>query len=233
MFAKTNTPRPWADENGSFLGAFGWTPGMVLLRLDRRCGGIAYYGDFAWTRRHRHASRTTSQPILLPSRFKLVLRRSRDGWKKKYAELKVECKRLKQRSPMFAVPVPAGEARPKRPVERPRSFGPRTPGSRLNSTHWQTGLKKKVADLPALVDDPSFGEIPATHGYPCGIIALFLGLVQLGVSFRATSRVLDFIARFFDLPFSAPDWTTGRLWLLWLAWRNSACPRSKPTIGSG
>jgi hypothetical protein len=46
------------------------------------------------------------------------------------------------------------------------------------------------------------------------VIALFLGLVQLGVSLRATSRVLDFIARFFDLPFSAPDWTTGRLWLL-------------------
>lgn len=31
---------------------------------------------------------------------------------------------------------------------------------------------------------------------------------------RAVSRVLDFVARFFGLPFSAPDWTTGRLWLL-------------------
>jgi hypothetical protein len=46
------------------------------------------------------------------------------------------------------------------------------------------------------------------------VIALYLGLVQLGVSLRATSRVLDFIARFFGLPFSAPDWTTGRMWLL-------------------
>jgi hypothetical protein len=46
------------------------------------------------------------------------------------------------------------------------------------------------------------------------VITLFLGLVQLGVSLRAASRVLDFIARFFGLPFSAPDWTTGRLWLL-------------------
>jgi hypothetical protein len=26
--------------------------------------------------------------------------------------------------------------------------------------------------------------------------------------------VIDFIARFFGLPFSAPDWTTGRMWLL-------------------
>jgi hypothetical protein len=46
------------------------------------------------------------------------------------------------------------------------------------------------------------------------VIALFLGLVQLGVSLRAASRVLEFIARSFDLPFSAPDWTTGRMWLL-------------------
>jgi hypothetical protein len=56
--------------------------------------------------------------------------------------------------------------------------------------------------------------VPAAHGYPCGVIALFLGLVQLGISLRATSRVLEFIARFFGLPFSAPDWTTGRMWLL-------------------
>jgi hypothetical protein len=46
------------------------------------------------------------------------------------------------------------------------------------------------------------------------VITLFLGLVQLGVSLRATSRVIEFLARFFGLPFSAPDWTTGRLWLL-------------------
>ena len=31
---------------------------------------------------------------------------------------------------------------------------------------------------------------------------------------RAASRVLEFMARFFGLPFSAPDWTTGRMWLL-------------------
>jgi hypothetical protein len=67
-----------------------------------------------------------------------------------------------------------------------------------------------------LVDDPSFAEIPAAHGhgYPCGVIALFLQFVQLGVSLRASSRVLEFVARFFGLAFSAPDWTTGRMWLL-------------------
>ena len=46
------------------------------------------------------------------------------------------------------------------------------------------------------------------------MIALFLGLIRLGISFRATARVIDFFAKFFNLPFSAPDWTTGRLWSL-------------------
>jgi hypothetical protein len=65
-----------------------------------------------------------------------------------------------------------------------------------------------------LIDDPAFSEIPDAHGYSCGVITLFLRLVQLGVSLRAASRVLDFVARAFGLGFAAPDWTTGRLWLL-------------------
>jgi hypothetical protein len=43
---------------------------------------------------------------------------------------------------------------------------------------------------------------------------LFLRLVQLGIPLRATSRVLDFVATALGLPFSAPAWTTGRMWLL-------------------
>jgi hypothetical protein len=46
------------------------------------------------------------------------------------------------------------------------------------------------------------------------VITLFLGLVQRGASLRAASRVLEFIARSCGLPFSAPDWTTGRMWLI-------------------
>jgi hypothetical protein len=75
------------------------------------------------------------------------------------------------------------------------------------------GFKKK-SDLPALVDHPCFAETPANHGYTAGVITVFLELVQQGVSLRAASRVLDLIARNFGLHFSAPDWTTGRMWLL-------------------
>jgi hypothetical protein len=59
------------------------------------------------------------------------------------------------------------------------------------------------------------------------VIALFIGLVQRGVSLRAASRVLDFIAQFFGLPFSAPDWTTGRMWLLRFGLARLTAPTDK------
>jgi hypothetical protein len=46
------------------------------------------------------------------------------------------------------------------------------------------------------------------------VVTVFLRLVQLGIPLRAAGRVLEFVARSFGLPFSAPDWTTGRMWLL-------------------
>jgi hypothetical protein len=46
------------------------------------------------------------------------------------------------------------------------------------------------------------------------VVTTFLRLVQLGIPLRAAGRVLEFVARSFGLPFSAPDWTTGRMWLL-------------------
>jgi hypothetical protein len=213
--APTPHPSPGLMKIDAFGVPFGLTPGMSFVALVGVLAGLPTTEISAWTRQHRHASRTTSQSIPLPSRFRLG---SSDAaatvGRRNTRSLRSSASDSNSASPMFAVVEPTGEARPKRPVERQRSFGPRMPRSKLNSTSWTTRLKKKVADHPASVQDLSFGEIPATHGYPCGIIALFLGLVQLGVSLRATSRVLEFIARFFDLPFSAPDWTTGRMWLL-------------------
>jgi hypothetical protein len=78
-----------------------------------------------------------------------------------------------------------------------------------------------------LVDHPSFAETPADHGYTAGIITLFLALVQHGVSLRATSRVLDLIARISGLHFSAPDWTTGRMWLLRFGLAQLAAPKQQ------
>jgi hypothetical protein len=114
------------------------------------------------------------------------------------------------------------------PSARRERFGPRTPRSRPNSTHLQTRFKKnEEARLPTLIEHPLFAEIPASHGFPCGVIALVLGLVQLGVSLRATSRVLEFLTRFFGLPFSAPDWTTVRLWLLRFGLAQLNAPKEK------
>jgi hypothetical protein len=78
-----------------------------------------------------------------------------------------------------------------------------------------------------LLDHPSFAEVPANHGYTVGVITLFLGLVQLGVSLRAASRVLDLIARTSGLHFSAPDWTTGRMWLLRFGLAQLSAPKDR------
>lgn len=72
---------------------------------------------------------------------------------------------------------------------------------------------KKKSPLPALAHDPTFDVRPAGHGFPCGVISLFLRLVQAGISLRGTSRVLALLADVFGLPFDVPHWTTGRLWL--------------------
>jgi hypothetical protein len=114
---------------------------------------------------------------------------------------------------MSAGVAPTGAAEPKSPSERRKSFGHSSPNFRPGWTLPPRG-HKKTTDLPALVDHPCFAELPANHGYTAGLITVFLGLVQHGVSLRAASRVLDLIARTFGLGFSAPDWTTGRMWLL-------------------
>jgi hypothetical protein len=62
-------------------------------------------------------------------------------------------------------------------------------------------------------DDPSFDTLPATHGFSCGVISLFLRCVQAGISLRGTSRVLALLVDVLGLPFDVPHWTTGRLWL--------------------
>jgi hypothetical protein len=73
--------------------------------------------------------------------------------------------------------------------------------------------RKKNSPLPARVDDPGFDICPASHGYPCGVISLFLHLVQAGISLRGTGRVLALLTDTFGAPFEAPHWTSGRLWL--------------------
>jgi hypothetical protein len=61
------------------------------------------------------------------------------------------------------------------------------------------------------VDEPPVGG----HGYGADMIGLFLRLVLVaGVSLRGASRVLSVVSEALGLELKAPNWTTGRLWLL-------------------
>lgn len=213
-----------------FWSASGLTSGRASVALVSVEAWLPPYGEFAWTRPHGRASKPTSQHIRLPSRFKLgssdavatVGRRSTRNSRSNRSDSS-SASRTSARVEL------AGEAKQWRLARRRKNFGSATPNSRLNSTHLQTRLKKKVPDLPALTENPSFADVPAAHGYPCGVIALFLGLVQLGISLRAVSRVLEFVASFFGLPFSAPDWTTGRMWLLRFGLAQLNAPKDQAT----
>lgn len=74
-------------------------------------------------------------------------------------------------------------------------------------------------------DDPPVGG----HGYGPQMICLFLRLVlDAGVSLRGASRVIATMSEVLGLALPAPNWTTGRLWLLRLghAMRTAALTRA-------
>jgi hypothetical protein len=64
-------PRPGLMKIVSFGGRAGLTSGPADVALSTVVAGLPAYGEFAWTRPHGRASRPMSQPIQLPSRFKL------------------------------------------------------------------------------------------------------------------------------------------------------------------
>src|ERR1019366_9604312 len=152
------------------------------MRQDRFIDGD---GELGWTPQQGRTHKTNHRPTQPPSRCRL----GSSGVAATFGNRSTRSSRSKpsgsnSKSRTSPRVEQTGAAKPKSPVERPKSFGPATPTFRPDWTHWPRTLKKKSSDLPALVDDPSFAEIPGTHGYTCGVITLFLRLVQLGVSLR-------------------------------------------------
>jgi hypothetical protein len=114
---------------------------------------------------------------------------------------------------MSTAVAPNGVTTPSPPNSKWNNSRPKTLESRPNSTPPPKPFKKNsLAFLPN--DDPDFATLPASHGFPCGVIRLFLLLVQTGIPLRAASRALAILVAILDLPFHAPHWTTGRLWVL-------------------
>jgi hypothetical protein len=89
----------WADENSHFLGAFPVDHGNRSCCAVYRFGRIVPFrgrrtrmgGPTGTSQHDKPSAYTTSKQVQA-----WFLGRSRDLWKKKYAELKVESKRLKQ-----------------------------------------------------------------------------------------------------------------------------------------
>ena len=88
----------WADENSPFWGPCGLTIGSDFLHCIDAAGSLpSGDGELAWSSTHKDGPRRQTiglQNLQASSGF--VSGRSRDLWKKKYAELKVKSKRLQQ-----------------------------------------------------------------------------------------------------------------------------------------
>ena len=175
----------WADKTAPFLDRSGLTMGreivaLELMRQDRP------HMEISHGRANRDVPRRQTIGLQnLQAGSSLVPRTQPRPLEEKVrgAQGGVQAA-TSSKSRTSAVVGRTGAAKRKTPSERCKNFGPRTPNSRPEWTRFPRKLKKKVIDLPALVDNPSFAEIPAIHGYPAGVIALFLELVQLGVSLR-------------------------------------------------
>jgi hypothetical protein len=211
------------------LGAIsGLTTRSEIVALGALAPGFAAYGDLAWMQRQGRASRRLHQGTRLPSRFKLGSSDVAATSGRKSTQPSRSKPNVSANAPPTSARVePNGDVKQRRPAKRPKRFGRRTRNFRPDWSLWPRKQKKNRANLPALVDNPSFSETPGNHGYTSGVIALFLGLVQRGVSLRGTSRVLEFVARFFGLPFSAPHWTTGRMWLLRFGFAQLNAPKAQ------
>src|SRR3954465_7295404 len=167
-------------------------------------------GERAWTCRQGRTHTTNRPPTRPPSRCRLG---SSDeaaiSGRRSTPSSRSNPSGCESKSRTSAAVERTGAPKRRPPSGRRKSCAPGSPNCRPGGTSSPRTRQKKTPDLPALVDDPLFAETPplsadppADHGYPAGVIALFLGLVRLGVSLRAASRVLDLIARTFGLPFS-------------------------------
>ena len=80
-------------------------------------------------------------------------------------------------------------------------------------------IKKKPEPVHALESLEPFTRVVPRHQYALGHMMLFISLVlSAAASFRCTSRALEQVMSWFELPWATPSWYTGRLWLLRLGY---------------
>lgn len=166
----------------------------------------------------------TSEPTATPTRnddFKSrpgaliwFFHKSRDGWKRKYKELKATVKGYKNR--IADLTKSREQWRLKAEQAAAQLAASETELAALRAQIAVAEEKKKTAEGGGpLRFTPVEQQVPRGQQYAVGMVQWFVAFVlDSGASLRCAAGVLGLLGRATDPEEVTPHWTTGRLWLL-------------------
>jgi hypothetical protein len=152
-----------------------------------------------------------------PRKLARFFEKSRNRWKDKYREAKRTVKRLKNRVRFLEKSKASARSQVKElKAELVRMH------TRHQALEKQVATLKQMAArsaLPATSGSEDLALVPFHHHYSVGLVNLFVSMVlSAAASLRCAGQVMQIVLSTFQLPWTAPSWSAGRLWLLRLGY---------------
>ncbi len=148
-----------------------------------------------------------------PGALAWFFRKSRDGWKRKYRDLKVSVKGLKNR--IADLTKSREQWRTKAEQAGQRLANVEAENAELRARIAAAEEKKNGPEAGPLNLTPTELDVPRGQQYAVGVVQWFLTLVlDCGASLRCAAAVLGMIGMLCGRDDLAPDRSSGRLWLL-------------------
>lgn len=181
----------------------------------------------------------TAQPSKIykspPRKLARFFEQSRNRWKSKCREAKHTVKSLKNRVRFLEKSKTRTQSRVQelaaevaRLKARQQSLEKEVETLRLRS-RGACALKQAAHPaLPAPTALEDFALLPFHHHYSVGLVNLFISLVlSAAASLRCAGQVMQLVLFVFQLPWTAPSWSAGRLWLLRLGYYKLTRPKEQ------
>lgn len=141
--------------------------------------------------------------------------KSRDKWKAKARESKRIIKRFKNRVSFLE----KSKENWKRKAEELADEIAKMKAEKIEKEKEMEALEKAKKESSSLGCIGVFALTISGHQYSVGQIVLFISLIlSASASFRCASHAIEIMLSFLQMPFSAPSWYAGRLWLLRLGY---------------
>ena len=174
---------------------------------------------------------TTKEYKSPPHALIWFFRKSRDLWKSKYQELHASIKRLKNRVADVTKSRDQWKLKAEQSNNQLTVLEAENASLAPRSQRWQ---KKNDQAVQGLTFDSAEQHVPCGQQYSVDMVQRFVSLVTVcGTSLRCAASVITLYGPLARYDETAPDWSTGRLWLLRIGLGACSVPRSSPRTGSG